>query len=96
MRRVFNIFDNTNSGNRFLTTQNCREDIIGELEAIVQYENHLNSTDDPAAKATISDILKEEKLHVGQLFGLLFKLDIESKTQFENGLKEFMEEDDKT
>lgn len=90
MRRFFNIMDNNmNRSNNFITAQNAREDIIGELEAIIQYENHLEQTSDMSAKNTIRDILKEEKLHVGQLFGLLFQLDPESKTQFENGLKEF-------
>ena len=90
MRRFFNIMDNNmNRSNNFITAQNAREDIIGELEAIIQYENHLEQTSDMTAKNTIRDILKEEKLHVGQLFGLLFQLDPESKTQFENGLKEF-------
>lgn len=90
MRRFFNIMDNNmNRSNNFITAQNAREDIIGELEAIIQYENHLEQTSDMSAKNTMRDILKEEKLHVGQLFGLLFQLDPESKTQFENGLKEF-------
>lgn len=90
MRRFFNIVDNNmNRSNNFITAQNAREDIIGELEAIIQYENHLEQTSDMSAKNTIRDILKEEKLHVGQLFGLLFQLDPESKPQFENGLKEF-------
>ena len=73
MRRFFNIYDNSNRSNNLITTQNCREDIIGELEAIIQYENHLFSTDDPVARAIIQDIVDEEKLHVGQLFGLLLK-----------------------
>lgn len=94
MRRIFNIYEQ-NSQNQFLTTQNCREDIIGELEAIILYEKHLYSTDDPTAKATIQDIVNEEKLHVGQLFGLLFTLDPTSKTQFEKGFEEFKNEDKK-
>ena len=48
-------------------------------------------TDDPAAKITIEDIVREEKVHVGHLFGLLFQLDPESKKQFEVGYQEFME-----
>lgn len=89
MRRFFNILDNQNKTNTFLTVQNAREDIIGELDAIIQYENHLSQTTDSAAQTTIKDIAKEEKLHVGQLFGLLFSLDPESKVQFEKGLEEF-------
>lgn len=89
MRRFFNILDNNNRPDNFITIQNAREDIIGELDAIIQYENHLAQTNDQKAKETIADIVKEEKLHVGQLFGLLFSLDPESKEQFEKGLKEF-------
>ncbi len=96
MRRLFNIYDMTNQSNRFLTIQNCREDIIGELEAIIQYEKHLMETDDMSAKSTISDIVKEEKVHVGQLFGLLFQLDEESRLEFERGFKEFQEDDRKS
>ncbi len=77
--------------NHNITAQNTRADIIGELEAIIQYENHLDITEDAAAKQTIRDIVNEEKMHVGQLFGLLFQLDPISKTQFERGYQEFVE-----
>ena len=93
MRQTFNIYDNR--ANSFMTAQNCREDIIGELDAITQYENHYYATDDPVARATILDIMNEEKLHVGQLFGLLFKLDPTAKMQFERGFNEFETDDNK-
>ncbi len=91
MRRIFGIYDNNTQdwSDRFTTIQNAREDIIGELEAIIMYEKHLTQTKDIKAQETIRDIVKEEKLHVGQLFGLLFSLDNESKTQFEKGIEEF-------
>lgn len=79
---------------RFKTAQDCREDIIGELMAITQYENHYYATDDPVAKATILDIMNEEKMHVGQLFGLLFRLDEVAQTQFEKGFDEFLNDDE--
>ena len=92
MRNFFTIMDNNqNKSNAFLTLQNARADVIGELEAIIQYENHMEQTTDMLAKETIADIAREEKLHTGQLFGLIFKLDPESRTQFEKGLKEFEE-----
>lgn len=92
--KFFNILDNSNNkGNSFLTVQNARLDLVGELEAIVQYENHLSETNDESARKAITDIVKEEKLHVGQLMGLIFKLDPESKEQFYKGLEEFNEED---
>ena len=75
--------------NQNITIQNVRADIIGELDAIIQYENHLDVTENAAAKQTIADIINEEKMHVGQLFGLLFHLDPASKQQFELGYQEF-------
>ena len=90
MKNLFNILDNSvNRSNDFTTLQNARLDIIGELEAIVQYEHHLTQTSDSAAQETIKDIIKEEKLHIGQLFGLVFSLDRESKEMFEEGINEF-------
>lgn len=89
MRRFFSLLDNNNRSDNFITAQNTREDIIGELDAIIQYENHIAQTNDEKASETLRDIVKEEKLHVGQLFGLLFSLDPESKIQFEKGLNEF-------
>lgn len=87
--RFFNILDNTQNQNGFGNSQNIRLDIVGELEAIVQYENHIAQTNDKSVQATLRDIVKEEKLHVGQLMGLLFSLDEESREQFELGMKEF-------
>ncbi len=81
-------------GERFKTAQDCREDIIGELAAITQYESHYYATDDPVARATILDIMNEEKLHVGQLFGLLFRLDEMAQTQFEKGFDEFLNDNE--
>jgi len=49
--RFFNILDNSNNrNNEFSTLQNARLDVVGELEAIVQYENHLMQTNDESAK----------------------------------------------
>ena len=89
MRRLFNIMDNSQGRNSFITLQNAREDVIGEMEAIIQYENHLEQTTDNIARTTISDIAKEEKVQVGQLVGLIFMLDPGSKEMFEKGLNEF-------
>lgn len=94
MKGFFNILDNSATRtNNYTTLQNARLDVMGELEAIIQYETHLSQTNDESAKKMIADIVKEEKLHVGQLFGLIFALDPESKTQFEKGLAEFNNED---
>lgn len=72
--------------------QQTRLDIIGELDAIIQYEKHIASSSAPIYKNTLTDIVNEEKVHVGQLFGLLFMLDPTSKEQFEKGLNEFTQD----
>lgn len=94
MRRFINILDNgQNRSNDFIIAQNTRLDIIGELEAIIQYENHLQENNSVIAQKTLRDIVDEEKVHVGQLFGLLFKYDPDSRVFFEKGMKEFQDDD---
>lgn len=85
MRNAYTLMEN----NLSTMAQNTRLDIIGELDAIIQYEAHLNSSADPVYRNTLQDIVNEEKVHVGQLFGLLFILDPASKEFFEKGLNEF-------
>lgn len=85
MRNAYTLMENNLSA----MAQNTRLDIIGELDAIIQYEAHLNSSADPVYRNTLQDIVNEEKVHVGQLFGLLFMLDPASKEFFEKGLNEF-------
>ena len=85
MRNAYTLMEN----NLSTMAQNTRLDIIGELDAIIQYEAHLNSSADPVYRNTLQDIVNEEKVHVGQLFGLLFMLNPASKEFFEKGLNEF-------
>lgn len=85
MRNAYTLMES----NLSTMAQNTRLDIIGELDAIIQYEAHLNSSADPVYRNTLQDIVNEEKVHVGQLFGLLFILDPASKEFFEKGLNEF-------
>lgn len=85
MRNAYTLME----GNINTMAQNTRLDIIGELDAIIQYETHINSSVDTIYRSTLQDIVNEEKVHVGQLFGLLFMLDPASKEFFEKGLNEF-------
>ena len=85
MRNAYTLME----GNVNTMAQNTRLDIIGELDAIIQYETHINSSVDPVYRSTLQDIVNEEKVHVGQLFGLLFMLDPASKEFFGKGLNEF-------
>lgn len=52
-----------------------REDLIGELEAINQYEEHIDLLDDEEAKHILEHICAEEKEHVVELFNLIQRLD---------------------
>lgn len=96
---MFNFFLNgMNSGNfnqnavmDFDTLQNARKDLIGELEAIIQYDEHLHRTNVELAQETWINIRNEEIVHVGELLGLLCYLAPYQKQLIEQGLKEFDE-----
>lgn len=75
----------------FETLQNARKDLVGELEAIIQYDAHLHTTDNEIAKQTWINIRDEELTHVGELLGLLFYLAPYQKEFVEKGLNEFNE-----
>ena len=79
----------SNDANEFETLQNARRDLIGELDAIIQYDDHLHKTNIEVAKATWENIRNEELTHVGELLGLLFYLAPYQKQYVEQGLKEF-------
>lgn len=77
------------SANDFETLQNARKDLVGEIDAIIQYDDHLHKTDNELAKATWENIRDEELTHVGELLGLLFYLAPYQKAFVEKGLNEF-------
>ena len=73
----------------FQTLQNARKDLIGEWQAVIQYDEHLHTTNIDAAKATWKNIRDEELVHVGELLGLLFYLAPYQKQLIEEGFNEF-------
>lgn len=83
--------DNMCSENDFETLQNARKDLIGELDAIIQYDDHLRRTDNKTAKETWENIRNEEITHVGELLGLICYLAPYQKAFVEQGFKEFNE-----
>lgn len=94
----YNNFGNPNQGNMrqngamdFETIQNARKDLVGEIEAIIQYDDHLHRTNIDVAKQTWENIRNEEITHVGELLGLLNYLDPSQKQFVEQGLNEFNE-----
>jgi rubrerythrin len=51
-----------------------RIDIAGELEAVLGYEAHIESTGDARVKKVLSHIADEERSHIGELEQLIFIL----------------------
>lgn len=52
-----------------------REDLIGELQAINQYQEHIDTLEDENARNVLSHIRDDEKEHVAELTKLIHKLD---------------------
>lgn len=52
-----------------------REDLIAELQAINQYQQHIESLESEEAAAALEHIAKEEKEHVAELLKLISLLD---------------------
>ena len=52
-----------------------REDLIGELQAINQYEDHILNLGNERAVTTLAHIIEEEKEHVVELLRLIQNLD---------------------
>ena len=65
-----------------------RRDIMGEMDAIVQYDNHIRHTDNKLAKEVWTHIRDEERVHVGELFTLLATLSPDEAKLFAKGERE--------
>ena len=52
-----------------------REDLIGELQAINQYQEHVLDLENEEAVNTLEHIVEEEKEHVAELLRLIQNLD---------------------
>lgn len=65
--------------------KSLREDLIGELSAINQYQEHIDEIDDEEVKKILSHIRDDEKEHLAEITKIIGKLD---KTQEEKFQKE--------
>ena len=93
---MFNFFNSSYNGENgktvdFDTLQKARQDLIGEIQAIIEYDAHLHSTTDRLAKETWESIKNEELVHVGELLALINYLDPRQKQFVEKGVSEFSE-----
>ncbi len=52
-----------------------RQDLVFELQAVNQYQEHMLSLGDEEAAATLERIIEDEKEHVAQLLRLIENLD---------------------
>lgn len=59
-----------------------REDLIGEFNAIDQYQAHIDMTADKKIKEVLSHIIADEKEHVAELTKLLRQLDAVQEQKF--------------
>lgn len=76
----------------FSTLQKIRKNLIGEIQAIIDYDEHIHSTNDNVAKEMWTHIKEEELTHVGELLALLNHIDPSQRQYIQKGIKEFMEE----
>jgi len=63
--------------------KNLREDFVGELEAINQYQEHIDETDNEEIKKVLTHIMDDEKEHVAELTKVLRKLDQVQEEKFQ-------------
>ena len=68
-----------------------RAGIIAEFDAINLYEQMAALSNNDAIIATLLDIAREEKTHVGEFQALLVKLDDEHADELEHGKREVEE-----
>jgi rubrerythrin len=59
-----------------------REDLVGELQAINQYQEHIDTIEDEEAIRVLEHIRDDEKEHVAELTKLIQKLDATQAEKF--------------
>ena len=64
------------------TLKSLREDLVGELGAINQYQEHIDEINDEAVKKILSHIRDDEKEHLSELIKILRKLDVIQEEKF--------------
>ena len=65
------------------TLKNLREDLIGELQAINQYQEHIDETHDQEIKKVLEHIRDDEKEHFAELTKLIRKIDETQEEKFQ-------------
>jgi rubrerythrin len=63
--------------------KNLRQDLIGELQAINQYQEHIDETNDEEIKKVLGHIRDDEKEHFAELTKLIRKIDETQEEKFQ-------------
>lgn len=82
-------FDEQNSdieNGREIDLELLREDLIGELQAINQYQEHIEILEDEDAISVLEHIRDDEKEHVAELVKMIQKLDAVQAEKFKKEL----------
>lgn len=61
-----------------------REDLMGELQAINQYQAHIDNIDNPEIKDLLAHIRDDEKEHVAELTHIIARIDAIQREKFVN------------
>jgi rubrerythrin len=67
--------DYEDEGSPELDLELLREDLVGELQAIYQYQDHIDTIDDEEARKVLEHIRDDEKEHVAELTKIIQKID---------------------
>lgn len=67
--------DFEDEGSPELDLEMLREDLIAELQAINQYQEHIDTIDDEDARKVLEHIRDDEKEHVAELTKIIQKID---------------------
>ena len=59
----------------FDTLQKARQDLMGEIQAVMEDDQHIHNTPNSLAKITCENIISEELTHIGELLSLIDYLD---------------------
>ena len=65
------------------TLKSLREDLIGELAAINQYQEHIDEIDDEEVKKILGHVRDDEKEHVAEITKIIRKLDEIQEEKFQ-------------
>ena len=66
-----------------LDLEMLREDLVGELEAINQYQDHIDEIENDEARHVLEHIRDDEKEHFAELTKLIQELDPTQAEKFE-------------